>query len=511
MVEMTMSFSKGNKNETSISHNNRSLDPNFNFEKMGHKHIKRDYTHLNEVLIHDDIKRVYQEEFGEAVKKYNDKQKRKDRKIKDYYQKVKHDKTLHTQYEFIVQVGNKGDFEDGDRTASRQWQAGKKMLEDYYYGFRKRNPNLRVYNAVIHMDEEGAPHMHMNVVPIARGYSRGVSVRPAFNKALEQEGFEPSKQDSRKQFKDFQHREADALADVAKQFHISRKQGITNKLKDVHEYKKAIREVDQLRDHELGLVEQQISEKNQKLASLDHQIVKKSEAVNLIDKQLAAAKRQAQVNLDNWVKEEQEKEKKRLEQAKKRDDQLLAERRQRQLERTKQLGHAYDDVQPSDEEAKSLIKTNVLGRVDWEQTTPRLKTLIRAAKLGEKVDRAVNDQEEEVNRRVAKKTKPLREELKRYKDLNSMRFEEIQNLKLEIRRLHGFIENTLNTVREKVSDTKDFFKRLGQKMSFSNKNAMYDLRKEEKDAVKQGYDEADRQTEQEVERYQHYFGQDLDR
>ncbi len=71
-----MSFSKGKKSETSIKHNNRSLDPNFDFDKKGHQHIEREYTSLNEVLVHRDIREIYNQEFGQAVKDYNAKQKR---------------------------------------------------------------------------------------------------------------------------------------------------------------------------------------------------------------------------------------------------------------------------------------------------------------------------------------------------------------------------------------------------------------------------------------------------
>ena len=62
MPKMTMSFSKGKKSETSIKHNNRSLDPNFDFDKKGHQHIEREYTSLNEVLVHRDIREIYNKE-----------------------------------------------------------------------------------------------------------------------------------------------------------------------------------------------------------------------------------------------------------------------------------------------------------------------------------------------------------------------------------------------------------------------------------------------------------------
>ena len=75
--KMTVSFAKGNATETSIRHNNRSLYPNrFDYDKAGHRHILSEYTSLNEVLVHRDIKKVYQEQFGKAVEQYNTKQKR---------------------------------------------------------------------------------------------------------------------------------------------------------------------------------------------------------------------------------------------------------------------------------------------------------------------------------------------------------------------------------------------------------------------------------------------------
>lgn len=219
MPEMTMSFGKGKANETSIKHNNRSLyQKDFDFDKAGHKHIKPEFTGLNEVLVHEDIRDVYKREFGKAVEEYNSKQKRKDRRIKDYYSKIKNSKKTRTQYEFIVQVGNINDYEhDENRETSQSWQKSKKILENYFENFQKRNPNLIPYNAVIHMDEEGAPHMHLNVVPVAHDLNakQGVKVKPVLNKALAEEGFDISKKDNRKQWRDFQHAEAQALADEA--------------------------------------------------------------------------------------------------------------------------------------------------------------------------------------------------------------------------------------------------------------------------------------------------------
>lgn len=267
MVNLTMSFAKGKKSETSISHNNRSIDKDFDFEKKGHQHIQAKFTHMNEVLIHENIRDVYEHEFGDAVRDYNQKQKRKDRKIENYYDKVKNSKNMRTQYEFVVQIGNK-EFWDRYSHDSSQWQLGKKILEKYYDGFSKRNPRLHVYNAAIHMDEQGSPHLHLNVVPKADGYSRGVKVRPSFDKALKQQGIAFDSKDSRSLFKNFQALEQEALADVARPYKVERKRGITNKLRDVHEYKEAQQMIAQARDHRLSEINQQVSEKQLELSKV---------------------------------------------------------------------------------------------------------------------------------------------------------------------------------------------------------------------------------------------------
>lgn len=247
---MTMSFSKGKKSETSISHNNRSIEPDFDFSKAGHKHIKQEYTHLNQVWVHENIRDVYQREFGQAVDEYNKKQKRKDRKIVNYYDKVKANKNMRTQYEFVVQVGNKDNWDQYPDRNGRQWQAAAKILHEYYKGFQNRNPNLIVYNCALHLDEQGSPHIHMNVVPVGRKYQRGVNVRPSLKKALIQQGIEFDRHDSRLMWRNFQNREQEALADIAKQFGIERVAGVTNKLRDVHQYKEAMRLVDEAKEKE---------------------------------------------------------------------------------------------------------------------------------------------------------------------------------------------------------------------------------------------------------------------
>src|SRR5699024_12578997 len=60
------------------------------------------------------------------------------------------------------------------------------ILQEWFHDFEKRNPNLKVYNAVIHNDE-ASPHMHLNFVPVASGYKRGLEMQVAFDRAIIQQ------------------------------------------------------------------------------------------------------------------------------------------------------------------------------------------------------------------------------------------------------------------------------------------------------------------------------------
>lgn len=236
MSKMSASFAKGTT--TSIKHNNRDFEEK-DWENKYHLHINRERENENIYLEQTPIREKYQELFGTEVEKYNSTQKRKDRKIEDYYDKVKNDKTLNTQYEFIVQVGTKDDFLDKENK-----EKANEILQDYFKEFEERNPNLKIYNAVIHNDE-ASPHLHLNVIPVADGYKRGMKLRPAFNKAIENQGFERTG-DSRQVFREWRNSELDALEKLMKERNIERELVGTNDIKSMPEYKKVMKDIENI-------------------------------------------------------------------------------------------------------------------------------------------------------------------------------------------------------------------------------------------------------------------------
>ncbi len=60
--------------------------------------------------------------------------------------------------------------------AQAQAELTTKALTEFVQSFQKRNPQLRVFNAVIHLDEE-TPHVHLDFIPFATGQKRGLSTR----------------------------------------------------------------------------------------------------------------------------------------------------------------------------------------------------------------------------------------------------------------------------------------------------------------------------------------------
>ncbi|MCR4761629.1 MAG: plasmid recombination protein [Oscillospiraceae bacterium] len=161
-----------------VNHNNRKfLADNINPAETSH----------NISYKMQSVESAYQELFGEAVKEYNERQKRPCRRIADYYSHIANGHREEPFYEAVVQFGDCRTVQPG----TQRWYAAQTMLNDYMRGFQKRNPNLYVFNAVLHLDE-ASPHLHIDFIPFytkerQRGLKKGVSMRAA----LIEQGFVP--------------------------------------------------------------------------------------------------------------------------------------------------------------------------------------------------------------------------------------------------------------------------------------------------------------------------------
>ena len=247
---MSVSFIKSS-NKTNVKHNNREFTEK---QKQKNPHIDYLKSGENKFLVHKDLKELYGQEFSEVLQKYNDKQKRNDRKIENYYEHIKDSKKTSLQQEMIIQVGDKNDF-----NSQEDFQIANEVLGEWFSDFEKRNPNLKVYNAVIHNDE-ASPHLHLNFVPVANDYKRGLEKQVSFDRAITQQDKTLNKQ---RPFDDWREKEVNFVTELLKSRDIDRKFVGTNEYKDVNEYK----EKKDL-EREIKKLENKISEKKNDLMNL---------------------------------------------------------------------------------------------------------------------------------------------------------------------------------------------------------------------------------------------------
>ncbi len=173
MNSLSVSFTLGKAstpNTVNLKHNNREfLAKNIDIEKV------KD----NVIFKQEDVEDAYHKLFDDAVEEYNSKQKQKCRKIGNYYSDVCKNKKTEAFYEAIVQFGDV----DTASCYSVMGDECRKMLCEYIENFQKRNPNLYVFNAVLHMDE-ATPHLHIDFIPFytqarKNGLAKGVSMKAA--------------------------------------------------------------------------------------------------------------------------------------------------------------------------------------------------------------------------------------------------------------------------------------------------------------------------------------------
>lgn len=141
---------------------------NHNSRKFHAKNTDPERSHLNVTYCQKNIKAVYHELFDEALERYNAKQTRADRKIENYYEKIRSGKQEKPFHEIILQVGNKDDM----RADSDEGRLAAAVLDEYMSAFQERNPNLRVFSAHLHMDE-ATPHRTSTLCRLLLGASVG--------------------------------------------------------------------------------------------------------------------------------------------------------------------------------------------------------------------------------------------------------------------------------------------------------------------------------------------------
>ena len=157
---------------------------NHNSRKFKAANVDGERTDRNIDYCNEDIKAVYHELFDSALERYNAKQTRDDRRIEDYYEKIRSGKQEKLFHELILQIGDK----DNMGAVTENGELAKQVLDEYFQHFQERNPSLRVFSAHLHMDE-ATPHLHIDFVPFTTGSKRGLDTRVSLKQALATLGF----------------------------------------------------------------------------------------------------------------------------------------------------------------------------------------------------------------------------------------------------------------------------------------------------------------------------------
>ncbi len=269
MAAKTISFPKGKGH---LTHNNRDFICN---------NVVPERTSWNRTYIQESLKDAYEKCFGQALRDYNAAQKRKDRQKDDYLKEIENSGNKEkTFYENIVQIGKKTDTPvvDENGMLTEDAKVAIEVLDQYAKTFQERNPNLYLFNCVMHLDE-ATPHLHIDYIPVAHGYKNGMKTRNSLTKAFQQMGF--AKAVSRKQNETvaWQEREREYLTELCREQGIEIEVlGVQRDNLSLPEYKAAIREVEQLEQQAVVLdmrnevLEQQNDNLAQKTSELRGQV-----------------------------------------------------------------------------------------------------------------------------------------------------------------------------------------------------------------------------------------------
>ena len=254
---------------------------NHNSRKFHAKNTDSERSYLNVEYCNENLQSVYHQLFDEAQQRYNAKQKRADRIIPDYYEKIRSGKQEKLFHEVIVQIGNREDM----NAQSENGALAAQVLDEYMREFQKRNPNLRVFSAHLHMDE-ATPHLHIDFVPFTTSSKRGMDTRVSLKQALAAQGYTGGSR-SDTEWNQWVEAEKNALAAVMERHEIQwEKKGTHEKHLSVLEFEK--RE----RAKEVAALESQKTELQERVDDLQETCTQQSEQVEQVEKTLQALRDQ---------------------------------------------------------------------------------------------------------------------------------------------------------------------------------------------------------------------------
>lgn len=404
------------------NHNHRNFKKSYN-EDLDLTRSKDNIILVGTKDISKDIEKLYKEEFDEAVYNYNSKQKRADRKIINYLDKVSEDNKKNVAIEMILQMGDKEDWQNASL------EDKKKMAEVFKKGLEVlESKGLRIGNAVIHLDE-ASPHCHIVAVPIAYGFKTGMEKQVSAKAVLEKKKL----YELRKELDTKLINEYNKVYD--KELVKREEKGIIDKHLDPSEYKEVKPIVDELIKvadkntvltkvkENLGNKDKEIKELKEKITNRDEKILEYKTSVKNNTEDIEKAKEEAE-------KKEKEKEEaeaillqkqKALEEARRNtiniDNLIMAEKKKKQELTEKQqeierLNNSYKEMETKFEAEKEEIKKNIdeiieKKTIEEAKLKEKEKELEELKNNGAKVDEFIR-QEKEKTEKITNKEEVLK-------------------------------------------------------------------------------------------------------
>ena len=223
------------------------------------KYKSSDYSANNIVILQGtknlvrDVKAVYHQEFDAALKEYNERQKREDRKIEDYFEHVAN-KEQDMAVEIILQLGDREYWKENEFNKIYMKRIYGCLLDE----LKRLFPNFIVANAVVHLDED-SPHMHVVGVPVAYGYTRGLSKQVSKRWVFTPETLSELLQGELRVY--------------------------ANRMVDIW-FREEIKEKTKGRNHDLTVMEYKVAREKEKYAKLQQQVgIKESEMETLAERE----------------------------------------------------------------------------------------------------------------------------------------------------------------------------------------------------------------------------------
>ena len=182
-------LAKNNKSNTT-SFSNNSIQNSKQLSKINNHNLRK-YDNKTELIkiiygtndLVNDVKNLYLQEFENVRIEYNNKQKREDRKIQNYFEHISKNSNRDLACELIIELGDMNFWQNKiQEYRYKMVDVYKEQIED----LMKILPEFKIANATIHFDEN-SPHLHIIGVPVKEGYKNGMKKQVAKSRIFTKE------------------------------------------------------------------------------------------------------------------------------------------------------------------------------------------------------------------------------------------------------------------------------------------------------------------------------------